>query len=247
MSTPRFFCETRLTDATEVRLPTAVAHHIRVRRLKVDERIVLFDGSGTEFEAKLGFEPDGTAYACILSAQSVNRELRGEITLMQGLASQEKMDWIIEKSVELGVTRFIPISATRSVTKLDASRTVKRLTHWQRLITASSEQCGRNRLMEIVPPCHISDALKTYKALPKVLCQPDESNEPLSKTELLEKIRQSNKVAFIIGPEGGWDPEEVRLCVNAGATPVSLGARVLRTETAGISAVCALSTLLNWS
>lgn len=246
MSIPRFFCDTSLDGVTELALPAQVAHHIRVRRLKAGQSMTLFDGSGLEFEATLTFTPAGQAIATIHAQQTISRELGGRIRLLQGLTSQDKMDWIIEKAVELGVSHVLPTTANRSVTKLDQSRSQKRLEHWKRLIISASEQCGRNQLMIIDPARPLSDALRHCANSTLLLLDADPSQARLELQALLPRLRASADISILVGPEGGWDKTEADLATSCGAIRTSLGSRVLRTETAGLSAVSAITALLAW-
>jgi 16S rRNA (uracil1498-N3)-methyltransferase len=245
MNTPRFFCDQTIEPETEMVLPEAIAHHIRVRRLRAQELITLFDGSGSEYLAKLSFTADGQALAYIVSSQCIDRELQSDVTLVQGVASQDRMDWIIEKAVEIGVRSLIPVSAARSVVKLKDERERKRLAHWRRIIHSASEQCGRNKLMQLHTVLAIEDAVATLNHHPKLLCQPDHHSATLWSDSIMEQVCASGGATLIIGPEGGWSDHERTAWVSAGAQAVSLGPRILRTETAGIYATSVLSALLS--
>lgn len=244
MSDPRFYVPCPLPDLGTIELPDAVAHHaVRVRRLRDGQAIVLFNGQGGEYPARL--QIDGrAAYACIDSHAAVERELPGHLTLAQGLASGDRMDWIIEKSVELGVTRFVPIAARRSVLQLEGKRLEKRMEHWQRLVASASEQCGRNRLMDICTPMSLSAWLATAP-LPgpdnTLLCHP-EGSIPFAQAV----AHAPKQLCLLVGPEGGWSEEEQAAARSWGAKPVRLGQRVLRTETAGVAMTATALTLLGW-
>ena len=245
MSLPRFFCDTELLAATELRLPSTVNHHIRVRRLRAQERIVLFNGTGIEASAALAFDQSGHAIAFIDSVKTVNRELPFRLSLAQGIASQDRMDWVVEKAVELGVDTLLPVTSKRSIVRLNADRAAKRTAQWQKQVIAASEQCGRNRLMQIQPPCSIDNAIEHIKAAPLLLCHVNEATVPLGHPPLLDAIRTAKAASIIVGPEGGWDDHEVAQWLSAGAWPISLGTRVLRTETAGLAAAAGLAHLLS--
>src|SRR5690606_25824769 len=148
---PRFYCPIPLLAHTRVALPDAAAHHAsRALRLREGDAIVLFNGDGTQFPAQLRFE-QGRAMADLGQPQHTGTELPGRIGLVQGLPSGDKMDWIIEKAAELGVSDVFPISAERSIVQLSGSRLEKRQTHWQRIAESASEQSGRNRIMQVHP------------------------------------------------------------------------------------------------
>ncbi|MCD8504746.1 MAG: 16S rRNA (uracil(1498)-N(3))-methyltransferase [Burkholderiaceae bacterium] len=245
MSPPRFFCETPLQADTQFHLPATVSHHIRVRRLKAGQQIVLFDGTGIEATATLDFDKSGQAIATMGSTESVDRELPYRLTLVQGIASQDRMDWVIEKAVELGVSSMLPITAKRSVVKLSDDRAAKRTAQWRKQVIAASEQCGRNRLMQIQPPCSVDQAIVSLKTEPMLLCHLSSETIRLDNTAMLNAITASKAASIIVGPEGGWENAEAKRWLDAGAYPVSLGERVLRTETAGLAAVAGLVWLLS--
>lgn len=245
MKTPRFFCDAALTAGIELELPKAVAHHIRVRRLRDGETVVLFDGSGHEYEAHIAFDSKGHCTATLGQAQKVERERLGRITLVQALASQDKMDWIVEKAVELGVDSVITVPGVRSLVKLSDDRARKRITHWSGIICAASEQCGRNRLMNIHAAATLKSALAMLGDSPKLVFTPA-ALQTLDDPALLAKIDDAKQVTLFIGPEGGWDLREVQAIMAHGGICAGLGPRVLRTETAGLYATASLATLLRW-
>ncbi len=246
MNTPRFFCPSPLPQAGEIVLPDEVNHHIRVRRLKAGDSLILFDGSGAQWQATLAFGVGGRARAQVTHQCSVDRELKGRISLIQGIASQDRMDWVVEKAVELGVVRLIPVASARSVVKLSQERAAKRTAHWQRLACSAAEQCGRNRLMTVQAPTDLNQAIDMCSAEPMLLCHLSEPIHALDTPELLEQLAHAGAVTVIVGPEGGWSPDEAAKWLGAGARPISLGARTLRTETAGLVAIAQLSALLRW-
>ena len=244
MTAPRFYCPDPISGNQTLALPASVAHHIRVRRLAAGCEIVLFDGQGGEISGVLDFDGK-TAQARLGDRNQREAELGGALTLIQGLPSGDKMDWIIEKAVELGVQRLIPIAAQRSVLKLTGDRLDKRLLHWQGIVISASEQCGRNRLMQILPPQNIEQAL-TIKNLGLVLlCDPAAEND-LSATLLKQQAAVHASVSFLIGPEGGWSNEELQTSRQAKVSSVRFGQRVLRSETAGLALVAATTALLGW-
>jgi 16S rRNA (uracil1498-N3)-methyltransferase len=257
MKTPRFFCSLPLVAHKTLVLPQEVAHHVHVLRLKVGEVFTLFDGQGQEFQTQLTVDIKQNLSSApisveLSSATEVDRERKGQITLIQGLATADKMDWVIEKAVELGVHRVIPVSAHRSVLRLDERRALKKHLHWQRIVQSASEQCGRNVLMQVDLTCSLEQALKS-----QVTPEHNKNNDmlwvanPMGARPLSECIEQSAKtitsVAIAIGPEGGWSEQEIAMCLKiASAQTISLGPRVLRTETAGLAAVSMIGAYLNW-
>ena len=234
---PRFFCPDGLPPASDMPLPAAVAHHAeRVLRLAVGDPVTLFDGQGGECAASiLAFGRE--ALARLGPRLAIECESPLQITLVQALASGDKMDWIVQKAVELGVAAVQPVAAERSVLKLAGERADKRVAHWQQVAVAACEQSGRNRVPvvgEILP-------------LAKYLARPFDGTRlilaPGADGALARKARPGRPVAILIGPEGGWSPAELDLAARAGCAPLALGPRVLRTETAGLAALAAMQTM----
>ena len=234
---PRFFCPDGLLPASDMPLPAAVAHHAeRVLRLAVGDPVTLFDGQGGECAASiLAFGRE--ALARLGPRLAIECESPLQITLVQALASGDKMDWIVQKAVELGVAAVQPVAAERSVLKLAGERADKRVAHWQQVAVAACEQSGRNRVPvvgEILP-------------LAKYLARPFDGTRlilaPGADGALARKARPSRPLAILIGPEGGWSPAELDLAARAGCAPLALGPRVLRTETAGLAALAAMQTM----
>lgn len=234
---PRFFCPDGLLPASDMPLPSAVAHHAeRVLRLAVGDPVTLFDGQGGECAASIlafGKQP----LARLGPRLAIERESPLQITLVQALASGDKMDWVVQKAVELGVAAVQPVAAERSVLKLAGERADKRVAHWQQVAVAACEQSGRNRVPvvgEILP-------------LAKYLARPFDGTRlilaPGADGALARKARPARPLAILIGPEGGWSPAELDLAARAGCEPLALGPRVLRTETAGLAALAAMQTV----
>lgn len=245
MAGPRFYCPTELAANSTIALPNEVAHHaVRVLRLKPGTPICLFNGTGGHYDATLHSEGKA-AYAHIGTFHNPPRELQGNITLVQGMASGDKMDWIIEKAVELGVNRVVPITAQRSVLQLGGERLTKRMAHWQRVICSASEQCGRNLLMQLDSPVSLQAYLKTLTTQTDCLplfCHPDAEQ---TLAQALHSRPQS--ITLLVGPEGGWSDEEQGLVSGTTLQAVRFGPRVLRTETAGLALTAACTALLGWN
>jgi 16S rRNA (uracil1498-N3)-methyltransferase len=257
MSTPRFHVPdtsagTRLRDLAAgfcLSLPDAANHHARrVLRLRPGDPVVLFDGQGHEFHAVLEEAPAGdpmnTVRYCarILDGGAVDREAGVAVTLVQALCATEKIDWLVEKCVELGVARLVLAPAERSVVRLEAARGERRLGRWQDIGVAACCQCGRNRLMDIVLAANLRAAL--HLALPAD--GPAWLLDPAAAATLAGGTGRSiapPTVACAVGPEGGFTTTEIALAEAAGYARARLGPRVLRTETAGLVAVTALLAL----
>lgn len=240
MPAPRFYCAIPLAAQARIELPEALAHHaLRVLRLRPGTEITLFDGRGGEYPALLQVQ-GREAWAETADFTAIERELPGRITLLQGLASGDKMDWIVEKAVEMGVAQLLPIATERSVLRLAGPRLDKRLAHWQRISVAASEQCGRNRLMGICAPVSFQDAIQGLEGV-ALFCHP-EGALPLAQALAGKPLH----ISLLIGPEGGWSEAEMAQAKRAGLTPVTLGPRVLRTETAGLALTAATIATLGW-
>ncbi len=226
-------------------LTPELAHHLRVRRIQVGERFSIFDGKGQVATAKLLTLTNKSGEAelsniCI----DTHRESPYAITLAQGLAGGDKMDWVVEKAIETGAQVIAPLQCERSVIKLtrssDAERAQKRLLHWQGIVQAACEQCDRTVLATVEPIQNFESYLqKPQKAKLKLLLSPD--TDKILYSVLIDSPPQD--IILMIGPEGGHTPEEEAQAQSAGYQLVSLGQRVLRTETAGIVAITAVHSI----
>lgn len=256
MSKPRFYFPAPLQPHQHFELPEPVAHYaLRVLRLKNDAEIVLFDGRGGEYPAHL--KSEGRHATAITAAHNPREaELAGQINLIQALATADKMDWIIEKAVELGASRVIPVAAQRSVLHLRGERLEKRLQHWQRVVQSASEQCGRNRLLIVERPRTTEQFLEQLEPGPAnltLLCHPEYGialdlairnfNDVIKSTE----GARAPVLNLMIGPEGGWSEPELAQAHHRGVNAIQFGPRILRTETAGLALIAASTALLGWN
>jgi 16S rRNA (uracil1498-N3)-methyltransferase len=246
MPLPRFFVDLPLVPDTELQLPSDIAHHaVRVLRLRDGDDLVIFNGKGGQYPARLAVE--GKSAAAQLGAFDAREaELPGRITLAQAIPSGDKMDWVIEKAVEVGVTTIQPIAAARCVLRLSGDRLEKRLAHWRRIVVAACEQCGRNRVPEVRAPLTPEQFLATVadgQAPLRVMCDPDAA---IRLTDLVQQRDMAAGIELLVGPEGGWSPEELALAARYRVEAVRFGDRILRTETAGTALVAALSAKLDW-
>ena len=234
---PRFYCPTPLSTGTELVLPASTAHHLQVLRLGTGDEMTLFDGTGGTFAARVSQVEKKRITVEIGAFATDEAELPYSVTLAQGLPEASKMDWIIEKAVELGVKTIQPLSAQRCVVRLSADRAEKKHAHWQGIIIAASEQCGRNRLAQLEMPTDFGTWVRQPRNLALLLLC------PRAKTSLSDWARASppQDVVLGIGPEGGFTPAEEEMAFACGAQPIGMGRRVLRTETAGLAAVAALN------
>lgn len=232
---------TALRPHQTVTLPPEVARHVQVLRLRDESAMVLFDGSGGEYPATLHFE-GGKAQARVGEHSNREAELAQAVCLVQGLPSGDKMDWIIEKAVELGVSRIVPVAAERSVLRLSGPRLEKRLAHWRAVAQSASEQCGRNRIAEISAPVTLAQHLaQASQGVLRLLCQPE---APTTLAQALNGPDQA--LELLVGPEGGWSEAELAQARRQQVTGIRFGARVLRTETAGPALLAACAALRGW-
>jgi 16S rRNA (uracil1498-N3)-methyltransferase len=237
--TPRFFCPPPLADGTEVALPAGAAHHAaRVLRLASGAAVTLFDGEGGECAAQLSRVDGGGVIARVSVRRAVERESTLAITLVQGLAAADRMDYAIRKAVELGVGAIVPVKTARSVARLDRERALRRVEHWRQIIIGACEQCGRNRLPAIRAPCDLLEWLHApSSASMRLLPEPD-AGQGLSQL-----AQPEGAIELLVGPEGGLAPQESAAALAAGFRAVRLGPRILRTETVAPAALAAMNAL----
>jgi 16S rRNA (uracil1498-N3)-methyltransferase len=229
---PRFYCPQPLIEGAMIDLPEAVARHLAVLRMAPGAPLELFNGSGGVYRATLAWLDKKRAAATIAGFEPVNVELPFALALAQGLPEGGKMDWIVEKAVELGVTSIQPLAAQRSVVRLSGERADKRRAHWEAVVVAASEQCGRTRLAQVAPVADFNRWVQAPSPARRILLSP-RATQSLAPHD----------VCLMIGPEGGFSAEEEERALSHGALALSMGPRVLRTETAGLAALAALAAL----
>jgi 16S rRNA (uracil1498-N3)-methyltransferase len=237
---PRFFCKLPLPPSGSFELPAEAAHHAaRVLRLREGDTVEIFDGKGSERRGKIAEISGRLVVVGNLTATNTNRESVLQILLAQALTSSEKMDWVIQKATELGVTGIQPLDTERSVAKLTSERIAKRLEHWQQVTISACEQCGRNVLPELHAPRDMMSWLQQMQKVSdtKIILLPDGS------ASLHSQDKPRGKVVLLIGAEGGFTQAETDAALRCGFTPIQMGCRVMRTETAAIAGLAALQTL----
>jgi len=239
----RFHLEGKLGNGSEVRLPPDAAHHAaRVLRLETGDPVVVFDGLGGEFEAHITRMERGDVHVKTGAHRDVERESHIEVTLVQGLSSGDRMDFTLQKAVELGVGAIQPVATERSVVKLRDERAQRRVEHWQNLVVSACEQCGRNRVPRVAPVLDFGEwAAQLVQPLPdgeaRLLLSPQ---APVSLRQLGSV---PSRLTLLAGPEGGLAPGELLVAESRGFRPVRLGPRILRTETAAVAALAAIQAL----
>ena len=227
-----------LRVGNEIALPEDVAAHLlRVLRLQVGDACVLFNGDGHDYDARITALGKREARAEVVAARRIENESPLRITLLQGIARGEKMDWILQKATELGIARILPASSDRSEVKLDAQRADKRLAHWRGIVVSACEQSGRATVPDVAAPQSLAQAAAMREGRGFIL-------DPFAD-DTLSSLRDTGlrECTIAIGPEGGWSPRDREQLIAAGYEGLRLGPRVLRTETAGIAAIAALQAL----
>uniref|UniRef100_E6QUJ6 16S rRNA (uracil(1498)-N(3))-methyltransferase n=1 Tax=mine drainage metagenome TaxID=410659 RepID=E6QUJ6_9ZZZZ len=210
---------------------------MRVLRLVAGDGVVVFDGRGCEWPAQIvQMEKQGVTLR-VGDAITPQRESSLVVTLIQGISGGERMDFTLQKAVELGVQQIRPVTCARSVVRLTGERAQKRQQHWQQLVISACEQCGRNVVPEVLPIAAFSEGLHNTDMGLRILL------DPVAKQTLRELPLPNAGVCLLAGPEGGFDSREMAQAVQAGFVGVRLGPRVLRTETAALAAVSAMQML----
>ena len=235
---PRFYLADALQPGQNISLPENVIRHLQVLRVREGEEITLFNGNGHNYPTRLLSLAKRQAVAEVLSEQTVDNESPLAISLIQAVSSGERMDFTLQKSVEMGVTEIFPVTSARSIVKLSGERAEKRQERWQEIVIAACEQCGRNRIPTVHP----------LLPLPQRLQQLPQSDVHLlmglhHPTSLKAIQPAPKRITLMIGPEGGWSPEEEAAAFQTGFQSILLGKRVLRTETAALAAIAAMQTL----
>ena len=240
MSAPRFYCNTLPHHCPTYELPPEAAHHAqRVLRLRENDLVQIFDGAGNALDASISEISGKRVVLGKLKPCADEPPLPLYIVLAQAMCSSEKMDWIVQKATELGAAEIQPVQTQRSVAKLTGERIEKRTAHWHSVIISACEQCGRNLLPQVHAPQEFSVWLTQMRetTCTKFILLPEGS------TTLHEQPKPQGSVTLLIGPEGGFSADEIKIAHMAGFIPIRLGRRVLRTETAAMAGITALQIL----
>ncbi len=239
MSLPRFHSPFALAAGRRVELSSSAAHHAaNVLRMRVGDALILFDGRGGEYSAYLESIDKKRVVVSVDSHVDIERESPLVVTLVQAVSSRDRMDTTLQKAVELGVARIVPVMSQRSVVRLSGERAEQRVQHWQQVVAAACEQCGRNQ----VPHVEALIPLVTYLERPS----PGVGRwmlSPYAEHVLRSLEKPQTAVELLVGPEGGLTAEEERAAAEAGFTPVRIGPRILRTETAAPALLAAMQAL----
>ena len=251
----RFYCDTPLISGQTIALPATAARHVQVLRMQPGHTLTLFNGEGGEFEAEVAHMGRSDVQVRVGTHSALEREALRAVQLVVGMPANERMDWLVEKATELGVHRITPVMTERSVVRLSGERAEKKQAHWQAIAISACEQCGRNRVPQVDVPLRLEAWLSTAQqagqqtsadgsvALRAVMSLHE-------STQALSSLLQDGQVAeasinrpmvLLTGPEGGLSDAEDAAARQAGFVAVSLGARVLRAETAALAALAYLT------
>ena len=234
---PRFHCPVPLTLGAEIDLPATAARHVQVLRLQPGATITLFNGEGGEHSATILRMGRSDVGVRIDAHQAVEREPQRAVHLAVGMPANDRMDWLVEKATELGVASIQPLHTAHSVLRLNGERATKKQAHWQQVAVAACEQCGGNRVPVIHPVRDYSAWLATANERADLRCVLSLAAESRPLLSLIEEHGPTGSIAFLSGPEGGLSASEDRSARAAGWKPATLGERVLRAETAALSAL----------
>src|SRR5205085_7382389 len=227
---PRFYVDTALRAGTSVLLPGESAHHaVHVLRIRTGDEITLFDGRGGEYAARVASIERLKVLADLLEHRALERESPLRMVLVQGVSAGERMDFTIRKAVEPGAAEIHPVLAASSVARPKGERAAARHAHWQKIVIAACEQCARNRIPSVRPLVAAAD-YRPEGAGTRILLSPD------AQLRFSQACKAGEDFTIAAGPEAGFSADEGERLVDAGFVPARLGARVLRTEPAGITA-----------
>lgn len=218
---------------------TDVRHAKQVLRIKPGEELLISDGTGKDYRCEvLSLETDEVTAKII--AEEEDRELPSELLLYQGLAKGEKMEWIIQKAVELGACRIVPVMTKNTVVKLDKKKEEHRRQRWQAIAESAAKQAKRSIVPEVAELISLEEGIKQSAGCEHRLFAYEHQKGMSGTAGVLEQVKSGQKIAVFIGPEGGFSPEEAKLAEESGLSFVSLGKRILRTETAGLALLSVL-------
>jgi len=237
----RFFCDLNLAPDHVVALPDAVARHaIGVLRIRAGEAVTLFNGDGAEYPGVLETSGGKGATVRLVARLAPERESPLRVHLAQGISSGERMDYTLQKAVELGVAAIQPLLMRRTIVRLSDDKAVRRRTHWQAVVASACEQCGRNVLPEVA---EIQEFVAWQRGLAAAADTLKLLLDPEGDSNLHDLPPPKSPILLLAGPEAGFEPGERKLARAAGFHGLRLGPRILRTETAAVAALAAMQAL----
>ncbi|MQM39392.1 Ribosomal RNA small subunit methyltransferase E [wastewater metagenome] len=223
-----------LSAGTTINAPDETVRHLRARRLRAGDALTVFDGKGGEYAARVDTLERRDARLTLTEHRLRESEPPRPFLLLQGVAKGDRMDFAVQKGVELGMTRMIPVITARSTVRLGDERAARRRAHWERVAISACEQCGRNRIPRIDTPCTLETAWSMTADHSGVVLDPD------GGTSISDLPAPDGGIALLVGPEGGLSNGEVEEAAGQGFARLALGPRILRAETAGIAALTLL-------
>lgn len=232
MRIPRIFTDSPLAVGSQCQLDDNAANHVgRVLRMQAGQALLLFNGDGQDYHATITEAGKKHVLVAVTEAAENETESPLRVVLAQTLSKGDRMDYAVQKAVEMGVSEIVPLTTERCDVKLKGDREDKRLRHWQQVAISAAEQCGRARVPEIQPVMTVQQWLEHARACDLRLVLHHRTERSLNTLE------KPSSIALMIGPEGGLTAEEIALAEDNGFLPVALGPRVLRTETAPVAAI----------
>lgn len=241
---PRFHCSVPLTAGASLALPAGAARHVQVLRMQPGDALTLFDGAGGEYAATVERMGRSDVAVTVGAHQPVEREASRAVHLAVGMPANERMDWLVEKATELGVSSIQPLATAHGVLRLSGERAEKKRAHWEAIAVAACEQCGRNR----VPVIHPVQTFSGWIAAQQPQGADTAERLVLSLADGTRGIATvqpdgGRGVLVLSGPEGGLSGTEEQEAIARGFAPITLGSRVLRAETAALAALVSLAEL----
>lgn len=241
----RFFVPEENVRETEIDITGSDVNHIKnVLRMKQGERLVLSCGKGVDYECTIQRMEQDKIVLFIEKEQPAVAELPVAITLFQALPKKDKMELVIQKAIELGATSIVPVKAQRCVVKLDIRKEEKKIERWQAIAESAAKQSGRGIIPAIQRAVSFSEALTQAKEMDTVLIPYELCQNMKESVAAMYRAAEGKSVGIFIGPEGGFERSEVEQAIEAGAIPISLGKRILRTETAGMATLSMLMFII---
>ncbi|MDF2819591.1 MAG: methyltransferase, RsmE family [Clostridiales bacterium] len=236
----QFFVEPSQISEKSILINGADVNHIKnVLRLRVGENISISDGQGETFYCIIDLISDNTIVANIIDRRKSSKELKTKIFLFQGLPKKDKFELIIQKAVELGVYEIIPVITARTIVKLDDKKELKKSNRWDSIAESAAKQAGRDIIPKVKAPMKYKEALEYARSLEKNIIPYEMATNVMHSKQVISNM-QCSSVGVFIGPEGGFEEGEVKMAVDNNIVPITLGKRILRTETAGITVMSLL-------
>ena len=236
-----FFVSPDQIDEKYVTITGGDVNHIKnVLRMKIDEELLISNGQDKDYYCKIESVSDDEIKAIILDEEFEGTELPTELYLFQGLPKSDKMELIIQKAVELGVKEIIPVATKRCVVKLDDKKEASKIKRWQAISESAAKQSRRTIIPEVSSVMSFKEAINRAKEFELGIIPYENFKDMTETKEVLKKVQKGIKIGIFIGPEGGFEESEIQYALENGIYPISLGKRILRTETAGLAILSVL-------